>query len=80
MTRRPSERRSVGRRKKARPLGNLRLMPSPATNPPVSELESPKLKMIGGFLQLDECAKCGVQSIELMARRKRILERGGESE
>lgn len=54
MRRRPSERRPVDLRKKARPLGNLIGKPSPATSPPVSELESPKLKMRGGFVQVVE--------------------------
>lgn len=53
MRRRPSERRPVDLRKKARPLGNLTGIPSPATIPPVSELESPKLNMTGIFLQLE---------------------------
>ena len=48
MRRRPSERRPVDLRKKVRPLGERTGNPSPATKPPVSELESPKLKMTGG--------------------------------
>lgn len=52
ITRRPSERRPVDLRKKVRPLGRQTGKPSPATSPPVSELESPKLKRIGGLLIL----------------------------
>ena len=47
MMRRPSERRPVDLRKKVRPLGKLTGKPSPATSPPVSELESPKENITG---------------------------------
>uniref|UniRef100_A0A0A9GZF2 Uncharacterized protein n=1 Tax=Arundo donax TaxID=35708 RepID=A0A0A9GZF2_ARUDO len=45
MTRRPSESLPVGRRKKVRPSGSTRFIPFTAAMPPVSELESPKLKI-----------------------------------
>ena len=47
MMRRPSDRRPVDLRKKVRPLGKLTGNPSPAASPPVSELESPKEKIMG---------------------------------
>lgn len=48
--RRPSDKRPVDLPKKVRPLGRSTGKPSPAKSPPVSELESPKLKITGGFL------------------------------
>jgi len=45
--RRPSQKRPVGRGKKARPSGRVRCHPRAAAMPPVSELESPKLKSTG---------------------------------
>jgi hypothetical protein len=50
ISRRPSESLPVDLRKKVRPLGQSTGKPSPATSPPVSELESPKLKITGGLL------------------------------
>ncbi|CAK9174817.1 unnamed protein product [Ilex paraguariensis] len=50
ITRRPSESRPVDLPKKVRPLGRLTGKPSPATSPPVSELESPKLNITGDFV------------------------------
>ena len=47
MVRRPSQKRPVGRGKKARPSGRVRCHPLAAAMPPVSELESPKLKSTG---------------------------------
>ena len=47
MVRRPSQKRPVGRGKKARPSGRVRCHPRAAAMPPVSELESPKLKSTG---------------------------------
>jgi len=47
MVRRPSQNRPVGRGKKARPSGRVRCHPLAAAMPPVSELESPKLKSTG---------------------------------
>lgn len=47
MARRPSQNRPVGRGKKARPSGRVRCHPLAAAMPPVSELESPKLKSTG---------------------------------
>jgi len=47
MVRRPSQNRPVGRGKKARPSGRVRCHPLATAMPPVSELESPKLKSTG---------------------------------
>jgi hypothetical protein len=47
MVRRPSQKRPVGRGKKARPSGRVRCHPRAAAMPPVSELESPKLNSTG---------------------------------
>ena len=52
MTRRPSEARPTGWRKKVWPLGGA-AWPNTADKPPVSEFESPKLKMAG---KLQGCA------------------------
>lgn len=67
--RRPSERRPVDLRKKDRPFGKLIWNPSPETSPPVSELESPKLKMIGGFLH-QQWTEYGKEARTIQMRRK----------
>lgn len=51
MSKRPSDNLPVDVWKKERPFGGLIGKPSPASRPPVSEFESPKLKITGGFLQ-----------------------------
>jgi hypothetical protein len=69
----PSDNLPVDLWKNVRPLGRLTGKPSPATSPPVSELESPKLKIIGGFLHWEatEVKNNG-------RRRRRKWERGWE--
>lgn len=47
MTKRPSQKRPEGLRKKVWPLNGPAGKATPATRPPVSELESPKLKNAG---------------------------------
>lgn len=47
MINRPSHNRPVGLWKNVRPFGGPITNPSPAESPPVSELESPKIKMTG---------------------------------
>jgi hypothetical protein len=70
----PSDNLPVDLWKNVRPLGRLTGKPSPATSPPVSELESPKLKIIGGFLHWEatEVKNNGRR------RRRRKWERGWE--
>ena len=50
---RPSDKRPVDLWKKERPFGRLMGKPSAAASPPVSELESPKLKIMGLFLHCE---------------------------
>lgn len=53
MMSRPSQSRPVERLKKTRPSGNGNTFPNPAAEPPVSELESPKLNSTGLLTHLD---------------------------
>lgn len=49
--RRPSHNLPDGLWKNVRPVGRPNLRPSPSEKPPVSEFESPKLKITGFWLQ-----------------------------
>lgn len=70
MIRRPSDNLPVDLRKKDRPFGKLIGKPSPETSPPVSEFESPKLKMIGGFLHTQRTELCNeLRSIQVKRTR-----------
>uniref|UniRef100_A0A2P2NW22 Uncharacterized protein n=1 Tax=Rhizophora mucronata TaxID=61149 RepID=A0A2P2NW22_RHIMU len=71
MRRRPSDNLPVDLRKKERPLGRLTENPRPATSPPVSELESPKLKMTGGFLQWEATEVLLISNGTVAPRRRR---------
>lgn len=74
MTSRPSESRPADVPKKARPLGGFTGNPSPATRPPVSELESPKLKMTGTVLHWERTGRgssCRERKMQKKAARGR---------
>lgn len=55
-------------------MGELTGKPSPATSPPVSELESPKLKMTGGFLHGEAAEPGREQRITEETKKKKKKE------
>ena len=73
MMRRPSQNRPAGLLKKICPLGGSRRSPIPATRPPVSEFESPKLKT-AGKLNCMECARGEKMKMKARIWRMKDLE------
>lgn len=73
MIRRPSQNRPAGLLKKICPLGGSRRSPTPATRPPVSEFESPKLKT-AGKLNCMECTRGEKMKMKARIRRIKDLE------
>lgn len=71
ITSRPSHNLPVDRPKNKRPFGGLTGKPRPAASPPVSELESPKLKMTGRFPSQPEAAWRTEESETTTAKKKK---------
>lgn len=78
MTKRPSQNRPAGFRKKVCPLGGPTGNATPATSPPVSELESPKLKNAGYaiFIELMLTTKERIMVIVLKAMTLLAMAKG----